>query len=348
MRTNKTIEIFLMLGFAATVSSCANESLSPIESYTLPHNDMHIGEYLQVDSTSTIYSFARTSDSTQLISISPQTFDISVLDIEPKDARELKLSDGSLAYRINREIKFKVNSVTSILQTNAQKLASFNRQQDFSRITYKTIAGENRWFTFKDNGRILADGMLSGEVKASLQIRDKTFVALQTSEGLSLAEWGNETEGLKNILVIAKGNIGDYVDLQEINGRIFIWYFDQSNGTLKIAEQLGQSSGSFVVESVDGEANKTYIGLDIAGFNDRGQPGAVYLDGWRLKMRWARKKEGKWVTEELPIKGAVGFYNRIIETTLTTITVASHNFRSELPRYDASFEDLAITKLNLR
>jgi hypothetical protein len=328
---------------ALLLLSCS-ESKGPIVDYHLVRRELHLGEYLKVENACSIITANRSEDLGGLVRVNVCTNEMTPLDASAREARDIFLSAGKIIYRVGSEVRLWNETSRSIL-TSVQKVRSFLWSKDHGRVTYETDKGEARWVSVKDDGKIIADGPLPGSGRATFLRGDRESLIFVSADGLSIGNFGNESEGIVDQSLIEKGLTGEYVTARTIGNALYVAYFDDQAGVLKIAKKT--PTDNFSVQVVDGEPGKTYIGMDIAIFNDHGDPGLVYLDAWALKARWARMKDGHWVTEQLDVKGAVGFYNQVLEEADGSVTIALHNFRSQIENYQQTFENLAVLKLSI-
>lgn len=333
--------VIVVLG-AILASSCTT-SQSPVQKYQVIRKDLHLGEYLQIENPNSLITVNRSAENPGLVRVNLSSQEISVLDSSAREARDLRLANDKIAYRVGSELRLWIGTPVS-LATNAQKLRTFHWLRDFGRLTYETLSGESRWMSIRADGKIISEGPLPGSGRSALVFKDREQLIFDSGAGLSIGFFGNENEGILEHSSIEAGVQGDYVAAKVIGETLFVAYLDGTQGVLRLAKKVGKD---FAIETIDGNPGKTYRGMDIALFEDNGQVGLVYLDAWALKICWARLRGGVWVTEQLPIQGAVGFYNQILEQTPTSLTIAFHNFRSLLDNYEQSFEDLAVLKLAL-
>jgi hypothetical protein len=298
-----------------------------------------------VENSDSIITVNRSSSQPGLVRIQPSTDMMTVLDSSAQEAREIFAKDSRIAYRVGTEIRLLINQKVITLLTNAKKLRTFESLKTFCRITFENQSGEVRTISFKDDGKITFDSPFPGMPRSTFTKDEKEFVVFQTSAGLFLGRFGSETESLVEQWTIEKGSGGEYVAARYFGDQLFVAYFDELLGVLKLALS-SNSPISFSVELVDGTPGETYRGHDIAMFAGKERPGLVYLDARALKTRYARYVNSHWESSQLPIQGAVGFYNQILKEESGSVRVASHNFRSQLQDFKQSFENLALYTLN--
>lgn len=334
----------LLLIMLAGLTSCSSSSSSPLISYGLIHEEKSIGEFLKTSPKEWVTA-DRSSSSGGLIRIDPQSHQIEVLDPTAFQAKDIFLSDSKILYRVDKEIRF-WNSRVQSLKTNALKIWNFIWCEDYGLLFYQNTSRQNLWLRIRSDGSILDEGTAPGEGREILE-KDKTlYWFYNQGSGFYLLTWpSSEAPKAQGALIEAQVQ-ASYVDARFLNERLWVAYQDHGAGTFKMASRANTES-PFLIEVVDGTPNQTYVGMDPAIFKDQSTPGIVYMDGWKLKLRLARKIEGQWKTQEIPIQGAVGFYTNIISESSDEIQIAFHNFRSQIDTYEARFENLAIARLKL-
>ncbi len=330
------------------IMSCSSGSSDRI-SYQLVRPDLHLGEYLQVLNDNTIVTFSRDAEPKGLARITIETGEISILDADASEGRDLKMSEGLFAYRIGTDIYF-LNSARFLIVSEVTHLQSFQWHGDFGRITYRTKDGSSLWKTFDAHGKSITSGRLGGAVKDSIKTEMAEWLFCQTIKGLVLLIMESRDHGAsRQITLTDDAYSGLYVDAKIIGDTLWIAHMHEIQGTfwvsqLKVAS-LKDDKPAVETELVDGEADKSYRGLDITIAAVEGRPIFYYLDGWSLRLRQAHKEASGWKTRELSLNGALGFYTQIISENAEQIVAATHNFRINLDGVRQSFEDLLVFRL---
>ncbi|MDB5036897.1 MAG: hypothetical protein JWQ35_425 [Bacteriovoracaceae bacterium] len=343
----KSMPFYILIAIICSGFISCTSSSSSVSEYNLPLKPYKLGEYLQVENANSLITVNRSDEQTGLVRIELSTETLSVLDPSAKEARDIHMSSGKITYRVDQEIRLWNNKPISLMG-GVSRLRTFNWMKTFGRITYENLKLESRSLTFREDGKVISDSEIPGSGRAELAFASHPdCLVFQNSEGLFWGYFGNESEGIKESWPIEKGKAGAYVTAREVNGTLSVAYFDDDAGILKLAKKSNLAE-TFATDVVDGTSGQTYRGMDIAIFNDHGEPGLIYLDGWALKTRLARFFNGKWKSIELPLRGAVGFYNQIIAENDETITIGSHNFRTQIDDYHQIFENLATFKLDIR
>ena len=342
------MKTFFIIFCVLWLSACESQSVSSLSQYQLIHPELSLGEYLQVKNASELITVNRSSQQSGLVKIKLPSHEITVLDATASEARDIKISQDQIAYRVDQELRWlpQMEAARYIsLSQKISKLRSFNGDL----LCYEDDKSLPKWMRIDNQGNILASGDLPGSVRGSAIHNDLLYLVYQNSYGLFFAEFPSHASEVKNpILVEAAGeeeNVGSYAAMRFFGPEVNIAYLAENTGQFKVARK-NSTQNQFSIEVVDGIANENFRGMDIAIFNDRGKAGFLYLDAWEFKLRWARQQKGKWVSHQLPIQGAVGFYNQIISENPNEIFIGFHNFRSQNGD-ESTYLNLATAKLSL-
>ena len=192
---------------------------------------------------------------------------------------------------------------------------------------------------------MLGTGKLGGQVKSSLKIGTRHLAILQSEQGLTALVFDEPQKTfIRHWRLTEDPASGAYVTTRVINDSIWLAHMHEVLGILSVTQipvaALDEDKPTMTTEIVDGEADKSYRGLDIAIASFRGQPVLYYLDGWALRLREALRKDGGWTSREIPLDGALGFYTQVLEENDERLTLGCHNFRTNLDKTNRSFEDL--------
>ncbi|MBN8555531.1 MAG: hypothetical protein J0L93_08815 [Deltaproteobacteria bacterium] len=337
-----------ILTYTAFFASCQSSSVSSLSEYQLIHPELSLGEYLQVKNSSELITVNRSSSQGGLVKISLPSGEITVLDASASEARDIKISEDQVAYRVGQELRLlsQTNGHTyTVLSQKISKLRSFDKDL----LCFENEKSQPKWMRIDSQGRPTSSGELPGSVKATAVLNDVLYLAYQNDDGFFFAQFPQNSSEVKDSLLIeATGedeNVGSYAAMRFFGSEVIIGYLAENTGQFKIARKKS-TQDQFHTEVIDGIANKNFRGMDIAIFNDRGKPGFLYLDAWEYKLRWARQQNGKWISHQLPIQGAVGFYNQIIQENSDEILIGFHNFRSQRGD-ETTYLNLATGKLAL-
>jgi len=337
--------IFVVMSLSFFIS-CGDGSSSRIRSSKIIHEEVHLGEYMQVESPTSLISVQRDGESPGIVRINLKTDSIEVLDPSAKDARDIRASADVVAYRVGFSLKFwKSGGVFQLIDFPILRLRGLQTIDQALRVYVDTSLDQSMWLKLDAAGNLLSSGALAGSLRANLLNAqgEEVFLLQETNE---FSFWKFESEIPHKLVTIETGKLGSYAAMKFLSdGSLWAGYFDETAGTLKAISLLDPSHK---IHLVDGIPGKTYRGHDIAIFDDQGKPGFVCLDAWSLKIRMARMSEsGIWTSEDLGVKGALGFYNQILDLSNRRLKIATHYFRTDHEDRRQSFENLGILEIQL-
>ncbi len=334
-------------------SSSSNLLRSPP---VLVRTEEHLGEYLQVESETSLFTVNRTPGSLQgVVRVTLPKQSIEQLDSQAVQARDLHADGSKLVYRVDHEIRFYSGSI-STLPMKVDRVRSLKWFGDYGRATFDVEnSKESRWVTLNSSGKILGEGTLEGSPRThSKDGNQQEIFAVQTAAGFDLLVFSSSPSTAEMRLIrkipIDQGSVGIYADAALFSKEFALTYFDHNNGVLKMAHcPRNLSEGNCTTEIVAGTLGQSYIGHDPALFDDGGIAGVCFNDPRNGKAYCARKgaNSGEWKSQELPIHGFVGFYNRILKSNERTLHLGMHNFRTSHADRSQTFEDLALLEINL-
>lgn len=332
----------LLVILAAVLSISCDSSKSRVASNKIVLENLHLGEYLQPWSPSSVITVDR-SPNGGLARVDLGSEKLEILDSTAVNARDVFLSNESIAYRINKSIRVWFKGKIIEFPANAERLRYFAAEDEIFTFIWDADDKSTRWRRINSGLTILGEGLLHGSPRSHLIWDGDLILALQTSTGLEICRWKNDQ--CTKWMQIEKGIVGSYARFKELNGQWYLAYFDETLGVLKMATM---TSEGLKIETVDGEPFKTYRGMDIAIFRGlNGNPGLLYLDAWTLKLRMAQKTSSGWSSEVLPFDGALGFYTQVLEESDRRIRIAFHSFRTDHPDRRQSFENLMVADIKL-
>ncbi len=321
---------------------CGESPRNIVSKFQLVREDDHLGEYLQNLDSDTLITVRRNTDHPGLVRLNLASEQIDVLDPDAGEAREIKATQSHVAYRLASKVRVLNLAASQIIELPypALKLTGFLLMEDQWHVSILTSEDQSLYLILNSDGQEIRRQRIQGEVLAQgLTPEGKEYLVTRLKDSLLFTLTGQTPE------VVAESKIGAYAAVYFKDSQALIAYFDEGEGTLKLASR--QSSG-WTIELVDGEPGKTYRGHDIAFFKDGSGFGLLYLDGWALKLRMARRKNGAWQSEALDLQGALGFYTRVLREDPDRLKIAFHAFRTDHPDRRQSFEDLHVIEVKLQ
>jgi len=342
---------WLTIALMTCLLSCKQGTFTPITSYQVIRESDEIGEYLQALSAEQALTFVRKSKNQAeegLVLANLRTAEVKVLDSEASDGRDLFVSGQWAVYRLSSALR--VISLTSwkaislsLPSTLNQilKIRSFLVSESTFQVGIDVSGGQSFLAVFSLDGFFLSLSPLTGSPRFHHKLRDGREIIL-LREPQRAALYTKNSQGTWDLFAILQDSLtAQYAAMIELKESVGVAFFDDQLGVLKWAE-TPTSGGSTTVTLIDGEANKTYRGMDICIALFEGSPVLSYLDGWSLKFHMARRlKDGTWRTQEVPVQGAVGFYSQILNLTQDSAQIAFHNFRTDHPdSRKQTYEDL--------
>ena len=335
-----------LFSFVFIFGSCSQGSRSPIASYQIIGPGLKLGEYLQVDSDHHFITVNRSPDSDLkgIVRLNPKTLAMDVLDPQGSEAMELKVAGDRLVYRIDKAI-YGLNlngGGPTLIMDQISQLSTYSQS---GRLCYLDAKSIPHWLLLDDHFLILNQGILPGPARLSLKLEDQSEgIVLRAPDGLFLAEWGDRTEGIKSEELLDYQSLGNFASARILHSKLFIFYLNDDSGMLKMATRNSAHS-PFSHSTVDGTPDQTYRGMDIAIFNDHGNPGVFYLDAWQYKLRMAKFRDGIWQSQELPIQGAVGFYTQVVSESDERVQIGFRNFRTHYEDGHETFGNLGMAEI---
>lgn len=339
----------LLLFVSVLINSCADDS-SPAKHYEVLRKDLNWGEYLQTDGK-LIYTVSRKAAPVGIVTYNPNDKAVTVLEPRYPQAKDLKLDHGQIVFRAENDVRF-LQADSKLLVADVEKLRTFQYfpATSWGRITYDLKDKTSHWLTFKVSGEKIAEGLLPGSGRLSIQIPQDSgqeYLFFQTASGLTVGSFGHENEGILEQKEISKIQ-SSYMSARILKDQLYLAVFDDELGVLYSARRPASAAiqENFEFTSVDGVPDKTYIGQDPAILDDhRERPRFVYLDAWELKLRVATWDGKKYVSQQLPFEGAIGFYSVVFQELSKSVLIFFHNFRTQLPDNTSIFENLATSEI---
>lgn len=323
---------------------CSSPNQGSDQAYSIEQND-NIGEYLQVFDKTSYVSVAREvggSKPSGLVRVpSEKNKEIEVLDIDASDAHDVYVSNKRIVYRRGKDIYFNFESQNKILKVSASHLHHFEWSDDKGVISVTDPYLNHLLYCFDEKGEIFSTHGLTGPVAASHQ----KWVVYQSSEGLILAEFDKCSQSPETQLVL-EGYRSSHANMLHQKGNFYLAFLDESNGTLKMAKIEGEDF-TYNMQHVDGSAHESYVGMDIEFFWDQEAPGLLYLDAWNLQLKLARYQNDNWHDWVLPIRGALGFYTKVLSKKDGQLNFATNSFRTQHSDGSFTYNDLLFLEIDL-
>lgn len=350
--------ILLSLSLAPFILNCSGESVTrrfdSTDSFLLKEErlfeDLHIGEFLNLTEDSKLVTVIRDEESlagSGLILIDPETKEILELDEAAIDASDIYYSNSSYAYRRTNEIIFFDSSPLPILGIQARRLRGFHRKGDQVILAYESAGSKNALACLNSSAELSSQFSFPGEIEELFEISDRVFLSATSSDGLTLyeiEECGQELLFVKTLS--SKHSTVGFVKSFQTSDLLYTALLNENTGQLQLL-QWRLDAESAEIETVDGTPFEHYRGMDVSFFPDKTKPGLIYLDAWALKIRIARWVGDAWISKELPLEGATGFYNTFLSKNGNHLRFATHSFRNLASPYSSSFENLNILSVDL-
>ena len=345
----KSAELKVVVALSIFLNACSSGS-SVLKSYKVVLPGNHSGEYLQAETSNTVITVNRgDSEIKGLVRVHLDSDLVEAINADAKEAREIKLSAGQIAFRLDKNIRLVSGGRTETVVETAQALRHFkwSTETHSGRLYFDDVSGTSFVMTVNDRFQVESKVALPGSVRAVTgDATGADHILYQTPAGLWWGRVTGDTRSLENIEPILPNVQSDYAFAAFYSEGLFIAYLDKNEGVLHLFKRSTDGETSQTV--IDGTPLKTYRGMDITAFDDGGHPGWLYLDAWALKLRMARLQDGEWKSQEIPVKGAVGFYTQVLEKKDKALKVAFHNFRTEHDDHSQTFENLAVAEINLK
>src|SRR5665213_157134 len=101
MKIISILSIFIF--FSIFIFGACSNSSGPVLNYQLLLKQYHLGEYLQVENSHSMISVNRSEERSGLVRIHLPENELTVLDGSAKEARDILISGGKIAYRVDQE-----------------------------------------------------------------------------------------------------------------------------------------------------------------------------------------------------------------------------------------------------
>lgn len=344
---------FLFIALLTGLTGCSTPSSHTVVKANWVRSDLSIGEYLQAENSRSLLTFVRDGPpSTRgLVRVFTDQPTIEVLDPNAADGKDLHRSNSWIVYRKNSQGLVLIDQKPIAFSDFIEKIRAVYASDDQIKVFVDTPDHKSALIVLDSHGEIIRQTPLPDSPRAVFVFGEKTRLLSQSPSGLYLSTLNDKTDALSEVTLIEAGDCGSYVAVDTVGSQLWIAYLDQENGLLRLATRDANDS-TFRLETVDGTPNKTMRGMDIVFFRDeslgKDLRGLAYLDAWALKLRIARLKNGQWRSEQIQIRGSLGFYSQVLETSPQKLKLAFHSFRTESESLDPTFEDLGIVDIGLK
>jgi len=330
----------------------------PLFDGSLPHQsihpELHIGEYATALNAKEILTFSRgPKEPTGLIKVNIETKNLEVLDSNAKEGKDLHLQNSWLYYRINgslfrRPLVADQKSIIQKISSEVEKLKAVSIVGDYEFLLLKKEnAGDFLICRKGDSAEFTAHPLSQQGVSMRASPDGQVILMIETNSGLYLAKASCEKGFIQSQIIEAHAQ-SNYAKFFQDQDRHWLAYLQEEKGTLQVVEFDAQNLKIKENLKAAGKEFESYSGMDIAFFHDRQKPGILFLNGQTLKLHWTRWQNQSWQESEIPLQGAVGFYNTILKNEKNKLTVSTHAFRAINSQNNYSFEDLVILDLDLR
>lgn len=333
--------IVLSLALASLVQvSCSSQS-SVVEAELL-FEGKQMGEYLQ-RKDSQAFTFVRNGDQRGLVSVDLDSLKLEVLDPKGYSGRDLMWAEPYWIYRLENEVVFWRPGDRKLLATpDIHRLKSvLKNEEGVFELSYIDHLEETR---IQCGDQIYN---LSGRILHSAWKQDRIWSLAHYQEGLFLIQRDFCSNQIRESKKLAKAVLVKDVSVWSESPELAFTYLNEMTGEL-FWLVLTDWEQDPVIERVDGQAGESFVGMDLSFFEDQEAPGMIYLDAWALKIRMARKIEGEWKSEQLPILGAVGFYNQALRVNETEVDLVFRAYRAQLRSYASQFERMQRIRIPLK
>ena len=308
--------------------------------------DLDIGEYLYRASDGRYLTVARDSKNDRIqgiVALNLAKNSWETLVKEAHDAKDIFEDQGSIAYRINSQVMIHTKTDLNLPVKNLVKLRAFFQLPKTWHVSFSRKDGSNGSFCVSDDGQIL------NEIEHPLPIiakryNNEIYYLLSSADSVLLSHFQDCETGFDKTIEIQRGVNSKYANFIIDGDKWFSVYMNEKSGVLLWSEG-SLSGGPKASGKVEGDPKQSYVGMDIEFFKDGDKPGLIYLDGLELKPKIARWRNGSWQVEELPIPGASGFYNQLVDSDKRRLRFLTHAFRNSAGS-KVTFEDLLLVELS--
>jgi hypothetical protein len=339
---------------ASILTACSSK---PLFEKSISHQnvkrDKLWGEYLQKSpwASDQILTFVRNplnqkDPQAGLVAFNLSSQEISVLDPEAHEGKDLQVSSRAAFYRIGDQIFYWNPKQKMLLASQIKKLLGANEDVRI-QVSLERTDGVSGLLCFSEGGSVFHAS--AGRLVASIFAGAEASLHLTERESSLHLEQASCAKGFfASQKIEESGRVSD-AKFHLSKSKIWLAYLPEEKGSLKLLSMTLQDQDLTVsqIENVAGKDYESVMGMDVAFFDDGEKPGLVFLDAQELKLWWARFHKDQWKSEKIRISGALGFYNLVIGKTDDHLRLATHAFRSIDERDEYSFEDLIITELPL-
>jgi hypothetical protein len=327
---------------AAFLSTCGDENSSPILRSEVHHSELNWGEYLQKESETSLITVSRGDISGGIVRLHLDSNRVEVIDPTAREARDLLLSQGQIAYRLNDEIHLS-SDASRVIATGAARLRSFffDPKQSSADIAVDGIDRRSYLIHFTTDPLQETTALpILGSVRASFEWKQDQYFLIQTATGLELGKRSDLATG-KSFQKVSSVQ-SSYAAVLVTADDLHIVYLDDDTEDLKWARRPAHlDNGDFEIKPLDSELRQ-----DLELYDDHGKPG-VFGVTRDLTLRWSHSgPDGNIVSEDLPFQGALGFYPKVISAQVDALEIAFHTFRTTKPDGSSLFESLTTARIS--
>jgi len=343
----------LILNYSCLSSDTSRVNPIIYESFEIYREDLHIGEYLQVDSEGRLITVVRDkgSDVRGLVRIDMRrSQEIEPLDPQAIDAKDIHYRNSRIIYRRDKDLNFFQAGRSHSLSEQVNRVFNFHWSSAGGRADVETASGLYVSLCFDENADVISETTSPGRIIRSVLADHVEWILYQNSQGIGLLKNLDCNAQSTNTILLEESIESEFGSLLIHEKKLYAYYLDKKTGQLRVTIVDLETETRLSTEVVDGIAFENYVGMDQAAFWDPvlNAPAIIYLDAWRLRLRLARRHPDGWRSEEIALAGAVGFYTQVLEVNANHILFAFHSFRNQRPDRTSSFENLNILRIELR
>jgi len=264
---------------------------------------------------------------------------------------DIKISEDSIAYRLEESVKFlAAGKPEELLSAGVSKLMAFEQTSKSLLLQVQNMNGGFDWVCFNQDHQISAGASSEDRILSiAHDAQDRQWIALESSDGIYLQK---NSLCLDTDSAIYRPKLKyrtEHAKLMVIDKQAFLSFLNMENGNFELLI-FNLDSEVWSHEIIDGAAYQNYLGMDIdAQVIPRFErPIYLYLDAWKLEPKLAIFYKGKWKTSHIGIGGSSGFYNQILSIDENKMKIAFRSFRNAMSTGRSSFENLVLCEIDFK
>ncbi|TVQ77801.1 MAG: hypothetical protein EA369_08405 [Bradymonadales bacterium] len=330
-----------IFGWALLLAGCQGPSGFERPAFELVYPEWNIGEYSQATSSDQLYTVIRDSDAPRrgLVRVRLSDRRIEVIDEEATDAKDLIWQKGGhLVYRVGSRLHYRNGREHAQLNLEMERLQGFHWMDQKAQVFYESLSGQSHFACFSPEAEITELASLPVQVVASYASNGLLYLVANDEQGVIFVEMPFCQKDPIRSERLHPAVRTQYAWIGHWNDKLQVIFLNEYTGELIHVDWTPEIRKRVI----DGRPGESYRGMDMAVFQDEQNFGLVYLDAWRLELRIAELKNGAWQSQRIPIPGALGFYNQILELKGGVLKASTNSFRTQLGRFEVSNDDLIL------